>query len=174
MALVPILFSISCIPYNPPHSWGPEKPPESALLLQEYANVTLSNVTRTVASLLPVCLSIFGFSLLLNIQYDVPSDMSWLKMTGWVGTVDDEENARAHMRARTPYTRARAWLSEILVAQRGGCWESWSVVLCLQKCQQVKAQTALEAHVWSAFCGETLCCLPDSIECILLGKERFK
>lgn len=146
------------------------KPPESALLLLKNANVTLSNATGTVASLLPVCLSIFGCSLLLNIQSDVPGDMSWLKMTGWVETVD---NARAHTHTRRTHARAPAWLSEILVAQQGGCRESWSVVLRLQKCLQVKVQTAPEAHAWSAFCGETLCCLPDSLECMLLGKEHL-
>lgn len=75
--------------------------------------------------------------------------------------------------ARRPYARAPAWLGEILVAQQAGCRESWSVVLFLRKCLQVKVQTALEAHAWSAVREETLCCLPDSFECMLLGKEHL-
>lgn len=72
------------------------KPPESSLLLLKNANFTLSDVTRTVASLLPVCLWTFGCSLLVKIQSDVPGDMSWSKMTGWVGTVDNEGKAHMH------------------------------------------------------------------------------
>lgn len=168
IALVPILFSISCISYvSPTLTRGREN--LSALLLQKYPNVTLSNVTRTVASLLPVCLSIFGLSLLLNIQYDDLGDMSWLEMTGWVETVDNEENARTHTDARA---RACAWLSEILVAQQGGCRESWSVVHRFQK----NASRSKLQQLWKHMCGlrsveETFCCLPDSIERMLLGKR---
>lgn len=100
MALVPILFSISCISYYAALTRGRQNLP-NALLLLKNANFTLSNAKCTVASLLPVCLSIFGFSLLLNIQPDVPGDMSWLKMTGWVETVDNEENAHAHTCTQT-------------------------------------------------------------------------
>lgn len=67
-----------------------------------YANFTLSNLTCTVASLLLVCLSIFGFSLLLNIQYNNLGDMRWFKMTGSVETVTNEEKCtRAHTHTQT-------------------------------------------------------------------------
>lgn len=111
-----------------------------------YANFTLSNLTCIVASLLLVCLSIFGFSLLLNIQYNNLGDMSWLKMTGSVETVNNEKK-RMSARTHTHTHRHTHWLSEILVTQQGGCRQSWSVVFRLQKFQQFKAQTALKAHL---------------------------
>lgn len=171
IALVPILLSISCISYVPPTlTRGREN--LSALLLQKYANVTLSNATRTVASLLPVCLSIFGLSLLLNIQYDDLSDMSWLEMTGSVETVDNEENARTHARRHTHECVCMTQWDPCCPAGR----LQGELVCCSslpKKCQQVKAQTALEAHVWSAFCGgkHSVVYLTASTVCCW-GKER--
>ena len=45
------------------------------------------------------------------------------------------------------HTNTHSRLSEILVAQQGGCRESWSILLCLQKMPAGQSWTALKSHV---------------------------
>lgn len=67
--------------------------------------------------------------------------VSWWRMTGSVETGDNEGKY-------CPHTHTHTRLSEILVAQQGGCRESWSVLPCLQKCQQVKAEQLWKLMLW--------------------------
>lgn len=171
MALVPILFSISCISYP-------------AALTRGRGNLWNLHCCCWKMQILPFlmwhgsCIITASWSLDLRL---LTVTKHTVRCSWWHELIEDDRLGRdcwqrgegtrthAHMLAG----RAPAWLSEILVAQQGGCRESWSVALLLQKCLQVKVQRALEAHAWSAFCGETLRCLPDSFECMLLEKEHL-
>lgn len=149
----PILFSISCISYIPP----PSREVGSASLPFQVIAGRMRNMLilpfliwhgqlrycRCVSwSLASRCY--WTYSVMISVTW---ADLGWQARRKLLTT---RKNAHTHARSLARAHR-RAWLSEILVAQQGGCGESWSVVVCLQKCQQVKAQTALKAHAWSGF-----------------------
>ena len=70
----------------------------------------------------------------------VAAAVSWWRLTGSVATVGGK--------LQYTHTHTHTWLSEICVAQQGGCRGSWCVLHCLQKCQRVKAE-----QLWDPACG---------------------